>query len=388
MIAYTDYRFDARVRREAETLVGAGFQVVCITPRVPETPNRFVLDGVQIRTVPVGKYQGDRTSRYIGSYLKFLCLSGMVCSRLSLTKEVKAFHVHNLPDFLVFAALLPRLIGKKVVLDIHDSVPETFVTKFPDAGPFVVKCLRWEERVSTLLAHRVICVNHPQQAALVQRGLRPGKSFVSMNVPDSRLFPARSPTVRSGSDPAFRLVYHGTMARRLGVDLIIQAAARLKSRIPGVEVHLWGPGDDVSHFQALAGQLSMNGVVRFEPQGFHLHELASRLTAMHVGVVGNRRNAATDLMLPVKLLEYVALGIPVVAPRLPAIENYFDDGMLTYFEPENVDSMADSIFSLYADPKAARKRASRAQEFLRTYGWERQGPALVDFYTELIGGTN
>jgi glycosyltransferase involved in cell wall biosynthesis len=384
MVVYTDYRFDARVRREAETLADSGFRVICLTPSLSPSPRRFTLRGVEVRELPVAKYQGKSAARYVRSYLHFLMRSSLVCARLMRRPGIDAVHVHNLPDFLVLSGLVPRLFGRKVVLDIHDSVPETFAAKFPERK-FLIRVLHLEERASALLAHRVICVNHPQRDRLVERGLSNGKAFVSMNVPDHRIFARRSVAHRP-SDGRFRLVYHGTMARRLGVDLIVEAAAMLAGKIPGLEVYLWGPGDDLGDFRRRADELRMNGVVRFRAGGYPLEELPERLTAMDLGVVGNRRNPATELMLPVKLMEYVSLGIPVVAPRIRTIAHYFSDQMVAFYEPDDPVSMSEAILRLHADTAARERQAAKAQEFLDEWGWERQGPALVDFYRELLAG--
>jgi hypothetical protein len=105
---------------------------------------------------------------------------------------------------------------------------------------------------------------------------------------------------------------------------------------------------------------------------------------MDLGVVGNRRSVACDLMLPVKLIEYVSLGIPTIVPRFKAIEHYFSDDMVTYYEPENVQSLADSVYRLYMEPHTCRLQAERANRFLEEYGWERQGADLVTFYRQLL----
>ena len=154
------------------------------------------------------------------------------------------------------------------------------------------------------------------------------------------------------------LVYHGTMVARLGVDLLIQAVHRLQGRIPGLQLHLWGSGDDLDMVRALAQRLNLVDRVHFRPEGYPLEELPARLDAMDVGVVGNRRSVAGELMLPVKLLEYVALGIPVVAPRLKTIAHYFRDDMVSYFEPDDVDSMAEAIYRLHAQPGLRREQPS------------------------------
>ena len=385
MVAYTVYAFDGRVRREAETLIADGFRVRCLTTKTGRSPERYILNGVEVRELNVPKYRGKSQLAYAASYAWFLLAASVACLGLLMKRELDVVHAHNLPDFLVFAGLVPRLMGRKVVLDVHDSVPETFATKFSRA-PLLWKALCFEERFSARVAHRVICVNHPQRDALVARGIPRSKTFVSMNVPDPKIF-TLDPVMarRSATDGHFNLVYHGTMAARLGVDLVIRAVASLRQRLPNLCLHLWGSGDDLQAFQELAGTLRAEDTVFFRPQGFPLEDLPRHLREMHVGVVGNRRSAAGDLMLPVKLLEYVNLDIPVIVPRLKTIRHYFSDDMVLFYEPEDVESLAGAIDRLYCQTDLRCGQAERARAFITQYGWDRQGPELVAMYRALVG---
>src|SRR5262245_17547871 len=114
MIAYTNYAIDARVRREAETLASQGFRVRCLTTANGAAPARFNLNGVEVRELGVQKYRGKSTLAYVGSYLRFLLVSSAACLRLLMKRDLDVVHIHNLPDFLVLAGLLPRLAGCKV----------------------------------------------------------------------------------------------------------------------------------------------------------------------------------------------------------------------------------------------------------------------------------
>jgi glycosyltransferase involved in cell wall biosynthesis len=384
MIAYTNYAIDARVRREAETLAAHGFQVRCLTAQNGAEQSRFVLNGVEVRELGVRKYRGKSTLAYVVSYLRFMLSASVVCLRLLFEGELDVVHVHNIPNFLVLAGLLPRLAGKKVILDVHDGVPETFAAKFAGRSAFwKVLCL--EERLSALVANKVICVNHPQRDTLVARGIPMAKTLVSMNVADPTIFKRSYSGDRSRTTTGnFNLVYHGTMAERLGVDLIIRAVARLHKRIPGLQLHLWGNGDDLPKFQQLVKELTLEKVVLFRPEGYPIHELPRHLGFMDLGVVGNRQSVACDLMLPVKLIEYVSMGIPAIVPRLKTIEHYFSDDMVTYYEPADVRGLADAICRLYSEPATSRKQAERAAQFLSEYGWDRQGNELVTFYRNLL----
>ena len=358
----------------------------CLTTRNGGAPKTYALDGVNVQELNVSKYRGKSTSAYLSSYLKFLAAASVECARMMARGELDVVHAHNIPNFIVFAGLLPRLAGRKVVLDVHDSVLETFAAKFPP-GPLVRQALLLEERLSASIAHRVICVNHPQRDVLVGRGIPDRKTFISMNVPDPRIFHADArDRVRDASPGELNLVYHGTMVSRLGVDLLIRAVASLRQRVPAVQLHLWGHGDDLPAFQSLAGELNVRDRVLFSPAGYPLEALPERLRTMDLGVIGNRSNAAGDLMLPVKLLEYVSLGIPVVAPRLRTIQRYFSEDMVTYYEPEDVESLAAAVQTLHDDRQRCERQAPLASGVLSNYGWERQGEELVSMYHSLVEG--
>ena len=385
MIAYTDYTGDARVRREAETLAAHDFRVRCLTTRNGGAPKTYALEGVSVQELDVSKYRGKSTRAYLSSYLKFLAAATVECARMMARGELDVVHAHNIPNFIVFAGLLPRLAGRKVVLDVHDSVLETFAAKFPP-GPLVRQALLLEERLSASIAHKVICVNHPQRDVLVARGVPDAKTFISMNVPDPRIFRAEAQRRAESVPEQLNLVYHGTMVARLGVDLLIRAVASIRERVPAVRLHLWGHGDDLPAFQALAVALNVGDRVQFSPAGYPLEALPDRLRTMDLGVIGNRSNAAGDLMLPVKLLEYVSLGIPVVAPRLRTIQRYFSEDMITYYEPEDVESLAAAVLTLHADRQRRERQAALAGGFLSDYGWQRQGEELVSMYHSLVEG--
>lgn len=385
MIAYTNYYYDARVRREAETLVQTEqFRVTFLTLRTGEHKKMFDLAGVRVIELNQRGYQGNSKVFYIFSYIEFLIRAFLKCTWLFFKGRIDIVHVHNMPDFLVFAALVPRMFGRKLILDIHDSVPETYLSKFTDRPSLLYKLLVFLEAACIAVAHKIICVNHVQKEILVDRGVPPAKITISINTPDPLLFPInRAPAAIQTSNSFFRLVYHGTIAERLGIDLTVQALARLCSRIPNLEFHLWGPtGPRMEAIERLAKSLNVDDRVRTRP-GVPLEQVASGLKIMNVGVISNRRDMATDLMLPVKMLEYIALSIPVVAPRLKCIQYYFDDSQVSFFDPGSVDSMAAAILALYQDPDRRRLQAQNALKFLERYGWENHKKDLIHLYENL-----
>jgi glycosyltransferase involved in cell wall biosynthesis len=383
MIAYSNYLGDARIRREAETLASTGeYEVTVLALNNGKQGRSYTNGGVVVRELKTAKYQGKSLFRYMLSYLKFMAEASRLCNKLYSEGRVWAFHVHNIPNFLVFATLFPRILGGKLILDIHDSVPETYSAKFGDRGLFF-RLLCLEEALSCKLANRIICVNQPQKDVLVGRGIDSGKIAISMNVPDPRFFKLQAnKDTESRKNQGFKLVYHGTLARRLGLDLAIEAVARLAPEIPGLEFYVMGSGDDKEEFQELAKALKVSQIVHF-PGMIPLEKLKDTIQGMDLGIIANRKNLATELMLPVKMMEYIALGIPVVAPRLKAIEYYFDKEMVGYFEPESIDSLAGRILALYKNDSQRKRQTEKARAFLEQYGWENHQFDLLNLYKHL-----
>jgi glycosyltransferase involved in cell wall biosynthesis len=202
-----------------------------------------------------------------------------------------------------------------------------------------------------------------------------------LNVPDPKRFPSRNDR-RCGRSPSarFNVVYHGTITRRLGIDLALQAISRLKKTITELQFFVFGTGDDLNEFAALRNSLGLKSTVHFNGKMLPVDKLVKELTIMDLGLIANRKNIATDLMLPVKMLEYFALGIPVVAPRLKTIAHYCDDGMVAFYDPERIDSMVQAIHTLYSDPARRRRQVARAGQFLDQYGWDRHKSELVAVY--------
>ncbi len=385
MVVYSRYVIDNRVRREAETLVESDeYEVTVLVPKEGAVSRRYRLNGVNVRELNVERYRGKSVARYVISYLKFLSAAFLAVSGLRLQNKTDVVHIHNMPNFLVFSAMIPRLSERKVVLDIHDSVPETYVAKFGTNSRFIFKLFSFEEALCCRFAQRIICVNHPQRNALVKRGIPADKTFVSMNVPHHRWFGV---DLQNEDDTkqadGFHLVYHGTLAKRLGIDLTIHALAKLIDRIPNLKFHIYGDGDDRDEFVALRDQLGLQNHVNFHPS-LPLESLLPALRRMHLGIISNRRNVATELMLPVKMLEYVSLNIPVVAPRLNTIQHYFTEDMVTYFEPENIESLSEAILDAYRNKARRRRQAEEACRFLHVYGWEIQKHDFINLYRSLI----
>ena len=381
MFAYTEYLTDPRVRREAQALAERGDQVdfLCLRqPGVEPSVRWQMVQGVHLCYLPFNKYQGSSQIAYLLSYVFFLLVGAWWLTGLHLRRRYQLIQVHTMPDFLIFAALIPRLLGAKLILDMHDLTSDLYAVKFRSrlAQPLVWG-LRLQERASAGLAHHVITVHEPYRQILIQRGIRPRKITVLMNVPDDRIFAmeiretGKLPALKGPTEPTpFKLVYHGTIVARYGLDVMLRAVARLRASVPGLRLAIYGKGDDLPRLRDLSKTLGLDDIVYIHGKHVPTEELPHTLIQHDLAVVPNLSNPFTDYVLPTKLMEYAALGIPAVVARTPVVAQYFDDQMVRYFQPGSDAELAVAIAALANDPAARRALARTAHvRFTQQYNW-------------------
>ncbi len=396
MFAYTEYQTDPRVRREAKALADRGDQVdfLCLRqPRVegqPRPPRWEQIDGVSVCHLPFDKYQGASQIAYLFSYIRFLFLGMWWISGLHLRRRYHVLQVHTMPDFLIFAAILPRITGCKLILDMHDLTSDLYSVKFRSrlTRPLVWG-LRAQERLAAGMAHHVITVHDPYRQILIDRGIKPGKITVLMNAPDDRIFSmairetGKLPAPDAGGDAPFTLVYHGTIVARYGLDVMLRAVALLRERqaVQNLRLVVYGKGDDLTRLRGISDALGLDDIVYFNGKHVPTEQLPGLLIRADLAVVPNLANAFTEYVLPTKLMEYAAIGVPAVVARTMVVSQYFDDQMVAYFTPGDERNLAEAIDTLAHDPARRRLLARQAhQRFTQRYNWA----ALKQTYYRLV----
>jgi glycosyltransferase involved in cell wall biosynthesis len=367
MIAYTTYMHDGRVKRHAEALAERGDHVDVICLATGEQP---ITNGVNVIGLPMPRYRGASKSAYLRSYMRFFSMAALRAFRMSLKERYDVVIVCTMPDAVIVCAILPKFLGSKVVLDVHDTMPELYRDKFGGArGAAGAKLLMLEERLSSWWADRVLAVHELHRDRLEQAGVAADKIHVVMNSPDTRIFDLH----KNGDSPPneFTLMCHGTVTQRLGLDLAISAVASLRSEIPELRLRVIGEGDRLAEARALVNRFGMHNRVSFMDL-VPVEKLPALLVKADVGLVPYRPSSATHLMLPVKLLDYATLGIPVIAARLRAVEHYFGDGAVELFEPGNVVDLARAIRLLYNNPDLRVRLVDRARQALDALNWRNQ----------------
>jgi glycosyltransferase involved in cell wall biosynthesis len=382
MVHLSDFRLDSRIQRQARALAERGDEVELIC--VGEREEQRLGEGT-IRVHPLGTEKaGGGAGSYLRDYAGFLARALHRVSRLDAEARFDLVEVHNMPDLLTFAALRPRLRGTPVILNVHDTFPELFTSKFArPPGGALERLLKYEERLSAALATRVIVVTDQARLRLEGRGVGVGRTTVVMNSPDEGVFgPPREPVEWPREGP-LRVLYHGGLAPRFGVETAIRAFARLRESVPRLELRVCGSGEDRDRLAALAAQIDPQRIdISREPVPFE--RIPAELAASHIGVVPTLHDHFTELLLPVKLLEYVHMGLPVIASRLPGISSYFGERDLTEFTAGDEHDLARAVESLCADPGAARERAASATRRLAEIGWDSQRARYLSLVDELV----
>jgi glycosyltransferase involved in cell wall biosynthesis len=385
MAAYTNYRRDPRVRREAEALVEAGHRVVFLAKRQRGEPNRETIAGVEVVKTVGRMDKCNSFLQYMADYAVFFFM--LQAHLLAHPFRYHLVHINNMPDFLVFAAWLPRLLGRPVIHDIHDLMPELYAEKFASGEDhWVVRLLKVQERWAGRFASAVLTVEDRLRDILSARGIARGKIEVLLNLPDDRIFRLRSDAPPQGTAQRFVSVYHGTLARRLGLDVAIRAVALARDVIPDVELRIIGAGEERETLVELARSLGLSGVVTFSEGFVPVEKIPAMIADADVGVIPLRISGGTDVMLPTKLLEYVTMGIPCITPKTGTICRYFDAEMVEFFEADDEESLAGAMRRLYLDPARRKRLAVNATErFGRKYTWSEHKKVYVGLVQRLLG---
>jgi glycosyltransferase involved in cell wall biosynthesis len=371
IIVQSHYENDMRVRRKADALVKEGYSVDVLALRKPKARKTYRLEGVEVRTISLGKKRGSLV-RYAYEYAVFF-LWAMVRVTVQMTQRNYAvIDVNTLPDFLVFAATFARWMGAKVVLDMHEITPEFYISKYGIAKESrTIRLLEFLEKVSFDYADHVITVNEPIQNLLIERGLPRVKSTVIMNSVDEGFFASNSTSSAAidatASRASFVMMYHGTITGIYGLATAIEAFYLAQEEMPGAEFWIISR-DPEPGLEKLVTERGLTSKVRFcgyVPPA----DIPTWLNHCDVGILPMRRDILLEFAFPNKLSEFIIMNKPVVISRLKAIEYYFSESALAYFEPNNPQELAKQIVRLYHDSDLRARLTSKAREEYAPIRW-------------------
>ncbi len=384
-ITYDWYPFDPLVRRLAEAALSAGHSVDVVCLRHGQEQRFELCNGVATYRLPMDRDFGRSLPVTLLGWLWFMVRAGLTITRLHFKRPYDVIHIHNMPDFLVFAALIPRLFGARVILEVQDVSPELMAAKAGKRLRPIVKALAaLQERLATAFAHHVITVGWPFEELLLRRGVPPRKLSIILNSPDPRHFPAsrRERCPSREEDGAFIVMYHGTLAERNGLDVAIRALALALPAAPRLRLDIQGRGEQVPVLKQLAAELGISEHVTFRDP-CPLEHLVDFIAHGDVGIIPYRSDGFMDLVLPTKAYEFAWLERPIIAADTRAIRSLFRSESIVFCEPGQPESFAAAMLDLYQHPEKCAQLAQNALEDFAPYRWELMAQRYNDLLSSL-----
>jgi glycosyltransferase involved in cell wall biosynthesis len=373
---------EPRVQREAWAARDAGYDVTVLALRAAGEAPHEIVDDVRVHRVPLSHRRGAGPFRMLYEYVAFTAMAGEWLARSAIARPFDLVHVHAPPDFLVLAALVARLRGAKVVLDIHDLSSHMLEVRIRHRGWLVSRAPIWVERLASAIADAVVTVHEPYRRELMEHGVPPGKVHVVMNSVDEALVEGIRPAGREQTS-SFTVAYHGTVTWWYGIDLIVDAVSQLRDEGLEVRALILGDGDALPALRELVTQRRLGGHVHLSERYLPIEEALERVAAADCGVIPNRPSEINRFALSSKLFEYVALGLPIVVAELDTLTAHFGPEEVTFFSPGDAGSLANAIRWVCEHREDSQHKVERARARAVEYSWARWRQTLLGLYRQL-----
>jgi glycosyltransferase involved in cell wall biosynthesis len=387
MVCFSGYPEDPRPRRAIAALVEEGMSIDFICLSDGKSPARETVNGLNIRRLSIEHRRGGALA-YAYQYTSFILVSAAILAWRTLRRRYDLVYIHNMPDFLVASAFIPKALGAKVILDQHDPMPELMTTIFglrPES--WAVRVIRFLEKWSLARANQVITVNLACKRIFGKRSCRPEKIGIVMNSPDDKIFGAdpRPPRTRAASEERFVIMYHGSIVERNGLDLAVEALEIVRRRLPSVELRIYGRKTPfLERVLESAGQKGLIDQIKYlGPKS--LEQLTVEIGNCSLGIIPNQQSDFAEINTPTRIFEYLALGTPVIAPRTMGVTDYFDDGSLLFFKAGSPDDLARQIEFVFTHPAEADDIVRKGQQVYREHCWQTERQRLIGLVEQLLG---
>ena len=384
MVAYTGYEGDIRVRRYAETLVKRGdtVDVIAISNAHLGQQPQTEINGVTVYRAQHREHNERDKWTYAWRLLCFLVNSSRLLTRLHKQNRYELIHIHNIPDFLVFAAWYPKLTGAKLVLDIHDVVPELFASKFHTQFKAVyVVLLKAIEGISARFVDHVIVSNHLWHKTVTGRSVPENRCSVFINHVDSEMFCRH---VRTRTDGRFIVLFPGSLQWHQGLDVAICAFAEVKREVPNAEFHIYGGagGDMQAPLRLLVHRLDLEDSVKFY-EGVPLNEVVQVIANADLGVVPKRADSFGNEAYSTKIMEFMSQGVPVVVSRTKIDSLYFEEGVVRFFPSGDSHAMAVAMLDVIRNKELRESLIRRGYEYVERNDWNQKKNEYLDLIDSL-----
>jgi len=358
VLLHAYYLDDTRVKRHCEWLASNEKHVSVICLNKGGESAREHVNGVDIVRAPVARSKLKSKIFYLIEYFLFFLYCFFKSAVVSFRKKPSLIIVNNMPNALVFTAIVPKLFGVPILLDVHDLMPELADIVFEKKATILKKILFIEEKLSFLFASHLMTVSFPVKRLLNKRSKY--DFFVVHNSP------YQLPQKRKEEGSTHKIVFHGNIHERYGLQRIIEPLSNIRKNNTDFSLEIHGKGPYVETLEKLIAPLDF---VNFHG-GFKPEQVPGILEEATLGVVMNFPNHSNDFALPVKMLEYIANNVPVICPKLPVLEEYFSEDSVFFFDDDND---LEAVLKLAIENKELRKiKAEKAFAQYKKISWENE----------------
>jgi glycosyltransferase involved in cell wall biosynthesis len=383
VIRQAHYPHDPRVRQEVYALLDAGHEVdVVCTRGAGEAPVER-LGRLRIFRVPLYHRRGG-VAGYVLEYLLFFVSALVIGGVLHIRRRYRLVQVNTLPDVLIFASAVPRLFGARVLLDLHECMPEFFATKFGVAPDHpVVRLLAAIEQAAIRYADHSITCTDQMRAVFCSRGAAASAVDVILNSADESVFDPDLHAARR-PDGKFVLICHGAIEKRYGHQTALRALAHLAEDLPGLRLAIYGDGSELPRIRELARELGVEERVHFSGGYVPLDDLVAAIARADAGLVAMTRDRFRDLTQCTKMYDYIAMRIPVVCSRTASVEAYFDEDCFAWFESDDEHDLVRAIRMVHDSPRRRVELVRRTRLRAEPYRWRHQREAYLALVERLL----
>lgn len=385
MIVLSTYPQDPRVRREAEYLVQNNFLVDIICLRNINQSSSEVHNNTKIYRI-LKSANKDSFLKYLFLSVHFSIKAFIVVSYLTIKRRYNLVQIHNMPDYLVFTSIIPKIFKIPILFDMHDLTVELFSNIWEKKRFLPVKWLvLLIEKLACRFSNKIITVSHGCKQRLIARGVRDDKISLVFNTANPDIFHFQNNKVLRPIDNNLRLIYHGTMKERIGIHIAIEAMYHVKKVIPATIFELFGKIDEKYKAELeniikrynLLNTVLINGSIPLE-------DCYKKILDADIGIIPYTDFDYSNIGLSNKAFEYASSGLPVVCSRLNELVKVFGDESFSFFEPENPSDLAKKIIELCGNPELRKLRRDNAYKALESIGGYKMDEEYLNLVNELI----
>jgi glycosyltransferase involved in cell wall biosynthesis len=383
MMSYSFYEVDNRVMRYAEALAKRGDDVEVISLRYKNQSAFDVIRGVKVNRIQerVRDERGKLT--YLFRLLKFLAKSSVFLTLQHFKHPYHLIHVHSIPEFEVFATALAKLRGAKIILDIHDLVPELYMSKFYGGGESrFFKGLVAVERASISFSDYVIISNHIWEERLLSRSISSNKCTTILNYPDPSIFYQRPKTSNGGK---FIVLYPGSLNWHQGLDITIKAFELIAAEVPHAEFHIYGHGGELNNLEKMVNSNGLKDRILFKSP-MPIERIAEVMSNADLGIIPKRNDHFGGEAFSTKSLEFMALGVPLIMSETKVDRYYFNDSVVRFFKPGEVNDLASAMLEMIRNEEMRKTYSENALKFVEEFSWGKKKHEYFDLVDRLTRG--